>query len=75
MDLTARQFFLYLRQIPKLASIKQLKQFEVSLLPHMKSFDRRSVIDNYRKIVIPVEVSGKAIDASWDALRKKRCFL
>ena len=41
----------------------------------MKSFDRRSVIDNYRKIVIPVEVSGKAIDASWDALRKKRCFL
>lgn len=70
--MTARQFFLYLRQIFKLSSAKQLQMFEASLLPHMKESDRRSVIEGYRQVVIPVKVDEQEIEKAWNLLRKGR---
>ena len=72
LDLTARQFFLYLRQIGKLSSIEQMKRFEASLLPHMKESNRKEVLDNYRQVTILVKVDKKIIEDAWCFLRNKR---
>lgn len=46
--------------------------FEASLLPHMEESDRRSVIEGYRQVVIPVKVDEREIEKAWDLLRKGR---
>lgn len=38
----------------------------------MKEFDRKSVIEGYRQIVIPVEVDEVEIEKAWFLLRKRR---
>ena len=38
----------------------------------MKESDRRSVIEGYRQVVIPVKVDEQEIEKAWDLLRKGR---
>lgn len=73
LDLTARQFFLYLKQVFKLHSAQQLRAFEASLLPHMEISDRIEVMKNYRDSFSPIRarVPKKEIEDTWDYLRKR----
>jgi len=72
LSLTARQFFLYLRQVYKLDSFKQLKAFEASLIPYLERTSRDSVFASYRETLNTVSVdTSKVIDEAWDSLRKR----
>lgn len=72
LKLTARQFFLYLRQIAKLNSMNQLRSFEVSLMPHIKVSDRVDLFRRYQENLVPVKVDKKEVEDAWDFLRVKK---
>ena len=38
----------------------------------MKESDRKAVIENYRQIMIPVEVDSKEVEKAWDSLRQRQ---
>ncbi len=50
--------------------MEQLRNFEVSLLPHMKEYDRQQTYLRYQQLVVPAEVDEKVIEDSWNFLRK-----
>ena len=72
LALTAKQFFLYLRQVGKLSSMKQLKDFEASLMPHMEKSDRVDLFRRYQEVLVPVKVDKKEVEDAWDFLRAKK---
>ncbi|MDO9593104.1 MAG: hypothetical protein Q7I98_08000 [Erysipelotrichaceae bacterium] len=49
-----------------------MRKFEASLLPYMKEFDRKAVIDSYRQIINSVRVDKKVVEDAWQFLRDKR---
>lgn len=72
LALTARQFFLYLHQITKLNAIKQLRDFEVSLMPHIDKTNRIELFKSYQEVLIPMKVDQDEINDSWQFLRRKK---
>lgn len=72
LSLTARQFFLYLRQVGKLNSINQLKKFEVSLMPHMEKSDRMELFRHYQEVLVPMKVNKAEIEDTWKFLRSNK---
>lgn len=63
---------MYLRQVGKLKSMKQLKDFEVSLMPYMEESDRTDLFRRYQEVLIPVKVDKKEIEDAWSFLRHRR---
>ena len=71
LSLTARQFFLYLRQISKLKALDQTKRFEASLIPYMEKPDKKMLYERYQDIFDPKEVGKKEdINDDWATLRR-----
>ena len=70
LSLTARQFFLYLRQISKLEASDQMKRFEASSMPYMEKSDRKMLHERYQDILVPKKVCEEEIDDAWATLRR-----
>jgi len=74
LKLSARQFFMYVEQIPILQARKQMSYFEVSAFPYMDKQGQKEVLDHYTKIIedasMKQKTDQKVIDANWDLLRR-----
>ena len=73
LQLTTRQFFLYLRNVDKLEAHHQSLAFEAASIPHMKKGDREKVQQRY----IDIAQGGrstykKRVDDAWSTLRIRR---
>jgi len=68
MQLTARQFLLYFKQVGKIEARRQLYSFEASALPYMKEGDRIRLVEIYQP-----SVDGEArVERSWEILRGRK---
>ena len=73
MQLTTRQFFVYLRNIDRLEAHQQSLAFEAASFPQMKKEDRRKVQQHYINIIQDKRSTyQKKVDESWSILRAKR---
>ncbi len=72
LDLSARQFFMYVEQVPKLLASRQLSRIEAASVPYMEVNERKAIFKYYEKILEYQEqkTPQKTIDSNWDLLRK-----
>jgi hypothetical protein len=74
LKLSARQFFMYLNQIPIIEARQQMMRFESSLLPYQESDGVKSMIKPYQETLEiasgPKASTKEDVDFTWDMLRK-----
>lgn len=73
LELSARQFFMYVEQIPKLTARQQLNGFEVTGFPNMEMSDKKQILKQYEDILTDgqgIKTPQRQIDDNWDLLRQ-----
>jgi hypothetical protein len=74
LRLSARQFFMYLNQIPIVEARQQMMRFESSLLPYQESEGVKGIIKPYQETLEiasgPQTSKPDDVDFSWDMLRR-----
>ena len=74
LKLSARQFFMYVEQIPQLLARQQLSSLEAASFPYMNETGRKEILDHYQDILEKKEKkyvpNNIEINNNWDLLRR-----
>jgi len=75
LALTARQFFLYLKEVNAVEARKQMMAFEVASFPNMEKRHRQGMLRPYELALNPdpthQETDEITIERSWNQLRSR----
>lgn len=52
--------------------MKQIRNFEANLIPHMEKADRVDLFKRYQEVFVPVKTDKRVAEDAWDLLRTKR---